>query len=392
MLSPESSKRFEEEINIPLRIFLEKSLKEKYMTQEKIVEPVQIMDAELVEKELAPLDKTKAASIRKAFEPMVKMLGKMEIEAEEIFALEMSKETCGKAKGLGLRIQKVRTAADNKRKEEKSQFLLGGGAVQGFYNIFKAVVTPIEAKLEKVAKHYENLEKKKITDLQTTRAALLEKLAIDGSIMKLGEMSDEVWNNYFTGKKKTHEDEKEATEAATKAEQLKTERNDILQKRKVLLMPYGQFNPFLDLHPETTEEEFQEILRSMVIAKADFDKKQADLLIKQEEIKKENIELKKQVAATPIRGEMTGEEFQKKSLSGLLGKSYVPPSVDTIPVEPAVQQPQVGDLTGNGLSDKEILTNVAISIKERISIVKSKEAKEALELAANTLNIAAMML
>lgn len=390
MISPVYLKRFDEELNVPLQYLLENQLKEKSMAKEKeqVKSDIQILDNELITKELAPLDKTKAASIRKAFEPMVKMLGTMEIEAEEIFALDMSKETCGKARGLKIRIQKVRTAADNKRKEEKAQYILGGGAIQGFYNIFKAVVTPIEKKLEEIEKYYENLEKKKVTDLQGKRTLLLKEFEIDGSIMKLGEMQKDVWDNYFAGIKHNYESIKESAKKVTAAEKLKTDQHDIMQKRKVLLMPYGQFNPFIDLYPETTEVEFQEILSSMVIAKADFDKTQADLLIKQEEIKKENIALKKQVAVTAPSSTQTKAEFQKNALSGLLGKNYVPP----LPFNHQVVAPIDETPAEKESTDKEILTGVAISVEARIIRVKSPEAKEALKLATNTLKIAAMML
>ncbi len=357
---------------------------------------VKILDEELITKELAPLDKTKSASVRKAFEPMVKMLEKMEIEAEEIFALELNPDTCGKARGLKLRIKKINTDADKARKEEKAQYLLGGNAIQGFYNIFKAAITPTIERLEGIEKHFENLAKEKIKKLQAKRTLLLEEIGLDGSIMKLGEMDKDVWDNYFSGVSMKFKNEEKAIKEATAAEKLKEERYAILEKRKILLMPYGQFNPFLDLYPETSEEEFQGILSEMVKAKEDFDKAQADLLVKQEEIKEENKKLKEQINGDSSNAQLTKEEFKKKTLSGLLGKNFQAPIPikyqDIEPIDEPEKQPQVGDLTGNGLSDKVILTNIAISIKDRIDIVKSKEAKDALNLAANTLDIAAMML
>jgi len=393
MISPKALKKFDKEINIPLQTFLIEQLKDNPMAKIKENPVAKILDEELITKELAPLDKTKSASVRKAFEPMVKMLEKMEIEAEEIYSLDLNKETCGKARGLRLRIQKVRIDADKARKEEKAQYILGGNAIQGFYNIFKAAITPVETRLEEIEKHFENLAKKKIEDLQAKRTLLLEKIGLDGSIMKLGEMDEDVWDNYFSGVSLKFKNEEKARKEATAAEKLKEERNAILEKRKILLMPYGQFNPFLDLYPETTEEEFQEILNTMKKAKADFDKTQADLLLKQEEIKKENEKLKEIVSAN-VPKELTKEEFKKKTLSGLLGKNSHTPVPIKYQDNELIDEPEKTSINPSEScsSDKEVLAGVSKSIKARVDIVTSKEAKDALNLAANTLDIAAMML
>ncbi len=188
-----------------------------------------------------------------------------------------------------------------------------------------------------------------------------------------------------------------------------------MEIRKTELMPYAQFQPFMELYPETGEEEYQDLLMRMKAAKFKFDEEQKKFAEDQKKLEEENAKLKEEVKETKevlesIPGIEEGtenlkesiqenikeklriqneskeldtekeklrkdkEDFKKKTLSGLLGK---PSSKTTTEVME---------------SDKDILNSVAESVYKRKDIVKCEAAKKAITSASNTLKMAAMML
>ena len=72
----------------------------------------------------------------------------------------------------------------------------------------------MEEKLEGIEKHYENIEKERKAKLRAERVAELQKYEIDGSLIMLGEMADDVWENYLAGVKLQYENRKAAERKA----------------------------------------------------------------------------------------------------------------------------------------------------------------------------------
>jgi len=380
------------------------------------------MDKEQITKELMPLEKSKAASIKKVFDPMVKMLEAMEDEYNKVVEMEINHETCGIARGLRLRISKVRIDADKLRIEQKKEYNIAGNAIQGVFNILKYAVTEKEDKLKEIEEFYERQEQKRIEGIKDKRVKLLDQFNIDGSLMDLGNMAEDVWDNYFTGVKTTYEKEQAEQKEITEAQLKRDEQFRIMELRKTELMPYAQFNPFMDLYPETPEEEYQDLLMRMKKAKFDFDEEQKKFAEEQkkteaenERLRKENEENKKKLES--VKGLTKGtqeiaenikrtvqenikeklriqneskalndekdklrkekEEFKKKALSGLLGNKKTPITKNE---------------TNKKVSEKELLTSLSNDIYNNIELVKSDAAKNAITAASNTLKMAAMML
>lgn len=152
------------------------------------------------------IEETKAAQIAAQFKPMLDKMVELEKEYNEIITLPIEdKETGKKAKELRLKYVKVRTGTAEIHKAQKEFYLKAGRYVDGWKNTQAFASEGIETKLESIEKHFENLEKQRIADLQNERVELLKPFDVDGSMMQLGTMTEDVWTNYLIGTKLGYE-------------------------------------------------------------------------------------------------------------------------------------------------------------------------------------------
>lgn len=169
------------------------------------------------------LEESKATQISQVFKPMLDKMVDLEEEANEIFKLDPEDENAAmKAKDLRLRYVKVRTGTAKIHKEQKAFYLAGGKFIDGWKNAQLFASQGVEERLMAIEKHKENKEKEWIEAIAKERT---EELAqVEGIIPEgLGQMEDEVWDNYFTGAK--------AVFAAKKAAEKKAE-DDRVAKEK----------------------------------------------------------------------------------------------------------------------------------------------------------------
>ena len=130
---------------------------------------------------------------------------------------DITNELIVKAKRLRLDIAKVRIQADKIRKTQKEEYLRAGKAIDGVNNILKWAIIEKEEKLSDIEKHFEIQEKKRLEDLHKKRLAELSPYLSETDLMverRFSDMDDDVWNAYFSAKKKEHEDRLEAEKRA----------------------------------------------------------------------------------------------------------------------------------------------------------------------------------
>ncbi len=192
------------------------------------------MNESTISKELAGLEKSKARQIEAVFAPMVKMLKEFEAVYDEIAALDITPDTCKKAKRLRLDIAKVRIDADKVRKEQKEEYLRAGNAIQGVYNILKFAVADKEEKLKNIETHYERIEAEMKARLQAKRELELVKYDVDGSVLALGTMKALVWDNFLSGAKANHE-AVIAAEKKAEEDRIEAERKAAEEREKIRL-------------------------------------------------------------------------------------------------------------------------------------------------------------
>ena len=240
--------------------------------------------------ELMEIEDSRANQIRETFEPMAEMLEGFEDKYKSL--VEESKngidsEITAKAKRLRLDIRKVRTETDKLHKEVKHRYLIAGRAVDGVRNILKNAVYEREENLEKIEKHFENLERERIEKLQKERVEKLSKYVEDAEERDLGNMEEDVWNAYFSAKKQAWEDEQEAIRKAEAERKEREEKETLLNKRRESIWKLGDFFDYENLTLETSEDEFQKMVFEAEKKKKDHEKEQEKLRIEAEKREKQ---------------------------------------------------------------------------------------------------------
>ncbi len=271
-----------------------------------------------IKKELNGLDDSKAKQIEAVFAPMVKMIEGFEGQYAAVMALDQSEEKSQKAKRLRLDVAKIRIQADKIRKEQKAEYLRAGNAIQGVYNILKYAVTDKEEALKEVEEHYIRLERDRVKAIQEERQSALFDCEVDGALMDLGNMTDQVWDNLLSGAKSSYDAlkaaEKKAEEEAEEVKRKEREENARLKKENERLTAERDKEAKERLAIEKKAATEREIINKEKKAledkererKAEETKAERERL--QAEIKKAEAERKKQIEAeaAPDREKLTG--------------------------------------------------------------------------------------
>lgn len=240
--------------------------------------------------ELKPLEKSKADQIEVTFAPMVAMLKEFESQYDAIMKEDPSEDNIKAAKRLRLDIAKIRTGADKERAKLKQEYLLGGNAVQGVFNILKFAVTEKEEKLKERETHFERLEEERLQKIREEREVELTPYGVDITGIDLAAMTDQVWVNFLEGSRQGYEnriaEEKRARETAEKTE--------LFNRRERNLLVFGDLYTPGILTLDTTDEEFKSILGDLQEKKDAKD--EADRLAREESdrLRRENEELKQE--------------------------------------------------------------------------------------------------
>jgi len=240
------------------------------------------------------LTETKAKEIEAMFKPMLDKMVELEGEFNQIAGLEINEGICYKARELRLKYVKVRTGTANIHRELKAFYLNGGRFVDGWKNAQLFASQGIEEKLSAIENHYENLEKERIAKLQETRAAEMERLDpsyVDQYIPEnLGEMSEDIWNNFIMGIKINYEARKDAEKKAEEERQEKIRLDKHELDRRERILPYHDYwQGIVDAGAlrDLSDELFEDVFKELAAKKKEEDQKQ-------EQIRKENLRLQEE--------------------------------------------------------------------------------------------------
>ena len=264
------------------------------------------------------LEEVKAKQIKEVFIPMLDKMESLEKDYNEIIKLEMSEDTCVKAKDLRLQYRNVRTGTAKIHKELKHFYLQGGRFVDGLKNAQLMACQSNEEKLSNIENHYVNIEKEKIAKLQEKRESELQKYDVDYIPADLGEMETKVWGNYISGVKANHEVRIKAEEEAEQ-ERIEEERTkELHQIRNEKIMPYYQWwNEDLKGYNLGTlsEKEFDTVMDDLIKEKTDYDKKQEEVRLTNQKLVAEAkvAQKKRQLLVNELKEKAAAEEQQRLS-------------------------------------------------------------------------------
>lgn len=260
--------------------------------------------------EMEVIEKSRAKQIKDAFDPMVKML----IGFEEKYNIvvseaneEITKAVTIKAKRLRLDIGKVRIETGKLKDKQKEYIRLEDKAIMGVHNVLVWAVKEKEDKLKEIENFFEIQEQKRLESLQAERAEKLSAYIDDAHDRNLSGMDDDVWNAYFSAKKKEYEDRIEA-ERIAEEERIERERLvNLAESRNNSIRNYWQFIPEehtqFELMPE---EEWEAFVVDVKSKKEQYDEAQ-------ERIRLENARLQKEAAEKESAAKLEAERMSKRS-------------------------------------------------------------------------------
>jgi colicin import membrane protein len=160
----------------------------------------------------------------------------------DVIDLDITEDNLPTFKELRLKIRDNRTKGLDKWKvSQKAYFLAGGNFVQAIYNKEILVNQEMEAKLMEAEKHFENLEKERIAEIQDQRIRLISPYLESVENLYLSDMEEDVWEAYLKTKKDSYialvEAELKIEKERVEAQRLEKERiekqrieNDLLKK------------------------------------------------------------------------------------------------------------------------------------------------------------------
>ena len=167
------------------------------------------------------LDETQVQSIESAFMPKIVERDGLKQFYKQVLTKEITPETCQEAKTIRLKLVKVRTGIAEIHKTQKAFYLAAGRYVDAWKNKETLPVTQMEENLQAIEEYYERIELEKISKLQEERSIEIAKYQDENAFItnNLGELTDEVWNNYLLGTKTAYETRKAAEKKAKEDEE-----------------------------------------------------------------------------------------------------------------------------------------------------------------------------
>lgn len=226
------------------------------------------------------LQAKEAATIEKAFKPMIEKMVELENEFNQVLGLAekgIDKDAVKAAKELRLKYVKTRTGTAEIHKTAKAYYLAGGRFVDGWKNAQLFASQGKEQELEKIEKHFENIEAEK---MQKIREERFEKLAAVGymeNVPGIELMEQGVFDAFLKGAeeqiKLREQAERQEAEARMKAEQEERIQNE----RKQVLFKYGNIVSLtfdFDLLKTMSEDEFQKLVSDLEGMKTRYEQEQ----------------------------------------------------------------------------------------------------------------------
>lgn len=181
----------------------------------------------------------------------------LETQYNEVIKLDIEDpETAKAAKKLRLLIQKNRTQGINEwHKASKEFFLRGGQFCDAVKRLESQVNERMEFALAEIEEHQERKLAQQLADLQKERAEMLRPYVQNVDIMKLGEMDADVFNAFYSTKKREFEEAEKKRMQEIEDARIAKAKQDLFNERKLILAKYDGIST-MELTLETAEQDF----------------------------------------------------------------------------------------------------------------------------------------
>ncbi len=187
-------------------------------------------------------------------------------------------------------LKNIRTSVEKTRVILKEDSKRKGQAIDNVARILKNLIEPIEEHLEKQERFIEIQEATRKEILRNERIEKLKEFEVEPSFYDLANMPNEQFDLLLESSKTNYLNKKDAEKHAEE-ERIEKERRDNLHKeRKESVLHLwaftSEFEKTLDFG-EVSETDFNNFVERLNKAKIDYDKKQEELKVENERLKKE---------------------------------------------------------------------------------------------------------
>lgn len=290
------------------------------------------------------LEEQKASQMREGLTPILSEREIFSQQYDEVIKMELNDSTLKLARELRIKIRDNRTKGiESWHKVNKEFYLRGGQFVDAIKKVEVFENERMESNLLEIEKHFENLEKQRIADLQNERVALLFPYQVENAdTLNLGTMPTSVWDSFLAGSMVSYNAKKEAERLAEEAEQKRlaeelAERERIKKENerlkeeaekaaKELEAERLSAQKLLDEQKAKADAELkkqrEEAEKAAKIEKEKSDKLAAELKVKQDA----ELKVQKEKEAAEIEAKKLAKAPIKKQLSVWVGSFTLPSS------------------------------------------------------------------
>lgn len=251
-----------------------KSLNKKPMNELVKIEPIQL--EEVVKN--SGLQIAEADEIKKSYLPFLIQLAETQSQASKINFENPGELDETIARELRLRSVKIRTGAEKLKDERKRMYLLRGNLEQASFNIIAASCKLTEEIFVNVEKAREIAEKKRKEQLRIDRETMLLLYTETASMYPLGEMSEDQFNELYSGLRIVHEN-KIAAEKKAEEDRITKEKADV-EAREAQRLENIRLKKEVEEKERLAEIEREKNAKILADQKAKAEKEHAELLAK----------------------------------------------------------------------------------------------------------------
>lgn len=202
-------------------------------------------------------------------------------------------EDMKEARKARLAMKNIRVDADKTRKQLKEASQREGNAIQGMFNVIKALIVPIEEHLQAQEDFAKNQKAMKIESLRSERVHKLRDFVEDVSLYNItGEEDEETFNNLLNSLKNAH-DLQVAAEKKAEEDRLAVEKKaeeDRLRRERDLAEENKRLKAEADKNKALEDERLAALKKEADLKAAEAAKEKADL---EKQLKKEEVDRKK---------------------------------------------------------------------------------------------------
>jgi len=276
-------------------------------------------ELEIVIKE-SGLEISQSTDILKKFNIFFEQAKEWEVKAKFLVVKnENDIEIMSQAREARLALKKIRTEAENVRKNIKENYVRTGKAIDGVANVIKALIIPIEEHLEKQEKFIELLKEEKAKTIKAERISKLLAYIPEENIgmYNLDVMNDEVFDNLLASIKKDFEEKaekerlieeeklKEIEEQKKKDEEMRIENAKMKKEKEIEDIRIVEEKKHREVEDKEKEEAHQKELQKIAdeLKKKEDDEKTR--IAEEKRVEEEKAEKERQSKLAPEKDKLT---------------------------------------------------------------------------------------